>query len=217
MSTSPHSRVQTPLHRRRTTISGQAPASRSICGSIQSPATSGAAHAYRLRALRRAPTHARHHAPPTDGDRRTASGARCVGSGCPVGGEVGGPCQPPPVPPNATTSPRDGLRAPVQTAHQPPPRGRRRRDNDRPTPPGPACRGGFLAVATHNVLAEISANLRRGRPETTTVHLCIPRNAACATILGRLFGLRDAARILGRLFGLRDAARPRTLIRFGLV
>ena len=80
MSTSPHSRFQTPLHRRRTTISGQAPASRSICGSIQSPATSGAAHAYRLRALRRAPTHARHHAPPTDGDRRTASGARCVGA-----------------------------------------------------------------------------------------------------------------------------------------
>ena len=119
MSTSPHSRFQTPLHRRRTTISGQAPASRSICGSIQSPATSGAAHAYRLRALRRAPTHARHHAPPTDGDRRTASGARCVGSGCPVGGEVGGPCQPPRVPPNATTSPRDGLRAPVQAAHRP--------------------------------------------------------------------------------------------------
>ena len=63
---------------------------------------------------------------------------------------IGVPCQPPPVPPNATTSPRDGLRAPVQAAHRPPSRGRRRRDNDRPTPPGPACRGGFLAVATHN-------------------------------------------------------------------
>ena len=34
-------------------------------------------------------------------------------------------------------------------------------------------RGGFLAVATHNKLAEISTNLRRGRPETTTVHICI--------------------------------------------
>ena len=31
------------------------------------------------------------------------------------------------------------------------------------------------------VLAEISTNLRRGRPETATVHICILRNAACAT------------------------------------
>ena len=45
---------------------------------------------------------------------------------------------------DATTSPRDGLRAPVQAAHRPPSRDRRRRGNDRPTPPGPACNeGGF--------------------------------------------------------------------------
>ena len=79
MSTSPHSRFQTPLHRRRTTISGQAPASRSICGSMRLPATSSTEHAYQPRATRRAPTLARHHAPPTGGNRRTASGARCVG------------------------------------------------------------------------------------------------------------------------------------------
>ena len=58
--------------------------------------------------------------------------------------QVGVPCQPPPVPPNATTSTRAGLRAPVQAAHRPPSRDRRRRDNDRPVPPGPACNeGGF--------------------------------------------------------------------------
>ena len=74
------SKLETQLHHRRTTISSQAPASRSICGSMHSPATSSTAHAYRLRATRRAPTLARHHAPPTDGNRRTASGARCVGA-----------------------------------------------------------------------------------------------------------------------------------------
>ena len=80
MPTSPHGRFQTQLHRRRRTISSQAPASRSICGSMQSPATSGTAHAYQPRASRRAPTLARHHAPPTGGNRRTASGARCMGA-----------------------------------------------------------------------------------------------------------------------------------------
>ena len=43
------------------------------------PATSSTEHAYQPRATRRAPTLARHHAPPTGGNRRTASGARCVG------------------------------------------------------------------------------------------------------------------------------------------
>ena len=92
-------------------------------------------------------------------------------SGCPVRGEVGVPCQPPPVPPNATTSPRDGLRAPVQAAHRPHSRGRRRRDNDRPTPPGPACNdGGFLAVATHN---SARGDLHKSLPGET-------RNGACS-------------------------------------
>ena len=36
--------------------------------------------AARARPARPAGTLARHHAPPTDGDRRTASGARCVGA-----------------------------------------------------------------------------------------------------------------------------------------
>ena len=78
---------------------------------------------------------------------------------------------PPPVPPNATTSPRDGLRAPVQAAHRPPPRGRRRRDNDRPTPPGPACRGGFLAVATHN---SARGDLHKSPPGETRNGDCSP-------------------------------------------
>ena len=176
MSTSPHRRFQTQPHRRRRTISSQAPASRSICGSMHSPATSSTAHAYRLRATLCAPTLARHHAPPTGGNRRTASGARCDTlrgrSGCPVRGEVGVPCQPPRVPPNATTSPRDGLRAPVQAAHRPPSRGRRRRDNDRPTPPGPACNGGgFLAVATHN---NARGDLHKSPPGETRNGDCSP-------------------------------------------
>ena len=60
--------------------------------------------------------------------------------GCPVGGEVGVPCQPPPAPLNATTSTRGSLLAAGRDTQRPPSRGRRRRDNDRPAPPGPACK-----------------------------------------------------------------------------
>ena len=49
---------------------------------------------------------------------------------------------------DATTSPRDGLRAPVQAAHRPPSRGRRRRDNDRPAPSGTDVQRGGFAVGT---------------------------------------------------------------------
>ena len=88
-------------------------------------------------------------------------------SGCPVRDEVGVPCQPPPVPPNATTSPRDGLRAPVQAAHRPPSRGRRRRDNDRPAPPGTGVQRGGFAVGT-------CADLHKSPPGETRNGDCSP-------------------------------------------
>ena len=46
-----------------------------------------------------------------------------------------------------------------------------------PPLPEPECNEEVLPLG----LAQIFTNLRRGRPETVTVHLCILRNAACAT------------------------------------
>ena len=82
------------------------------------------------------------HAPPMDSDRTQHGGgaARSGRPDWPVGGEVGVPCQPPPAPLNATTSPRWQPPGRCHAARRSPSRGRRRRDNDRPAPPGPACK-----------------------------------------------------------------------------
>ena len=82
-------------------------------------------------------------ADPLRDKRRPAQGNRGAlrrRPGCTVGGEVGVPCQPPPTPPNATTSTRGSLLAAARDTQRPPSRGRRRRDNDRPAHPGPACK-----------------------------------------------------------------------------
>ena len=116
-------------------------------GQRWSTTTPGTTRAPRPCTTHRTAAHTRQHPPRTTLGRTPAhsNGARVERApGLAGRAEVGVPCQPPPVPPNATTSPRDGLRAPVQAAHRPPSRDRRRRDNDRPVPPGPACNeGGF--------------------------------------------------------------------------
>ena len=94
-------------------------------------------------------------ADPLRDKRRPAQGNRGAlrrRPGCTVGGEVGVPCQPPPTPPNATTSTRGSLLAAARDTQRPPSRGRRRRDNDRPAPPGTGVQRGGFAVGTRGDL-----------------------------------------------------------------
>ena len=121
--------------------------------------------------------HARTSTPRTAHAQRPAGAPRRCPL-CPVGSEIGVPCQPAPAQLKSTPMPHDSLMAAGRDTHRPPSRDRRRRDNDRSTLPD---RRATRRVSSRCDLQEISTNLRRGRPETATVHLCILRNAACAT------------------------------------
>ena len=122
--------------------------------------------------------HARTSTPRTAHAQRPARARRVGAHSARSGGEIGVPCQPAPAQLKSTPMPRDSLMAAGRDTHRPPSRDRRRRDNDRSTLPD---RRATRRVSSRCDLQEISTNLRRGRPETATVHLCIPRNAACAT------------------------------------
>ena len=124
-------------------------------GQCRSPTTSNTTHAHRPRATRRATTRAQHatHRPWTATAPNTGGGAALSGRpDWPVGGEVGVPCQPPPAPLNATTSPRWQPPGRCHAARRSPSRGRRRRDNDRPAPPGTGVQRGGFAVGTRGDL-----------------------------------------------------------------
>ena len=131
---------------------------------------------YQPRAMRRAPTLARHHAPPTDGHRRTASGARCVGAQA-ARSVARSACHDNLHQYHRTPQP---ARVTVSVRWSRPPTGHRRAaggDATTTAPPLPdrrATRGVSSRCDPQQLmLAEISTKLRRGRPETTTVHICI--------------------------------------------
>ena len=152
-------------------------------GQCRSPTTSNTTHAHRPRATRRATTRAQHatHRPWTATAPNTGGGAAL--SGRTAGRGRGRRAMP------AATSTTERHDQPAMAAswplsRRPPvtiarPAATRQR-SPRPSRPG-VQRGGFLAVATIRARGDLHKISAGERLETVTVHLCILRNAACAT------------------------------------
>ena len=122
-----------------------------------------------------------HHAQPSVGRRRTATVHASSGHlAWPV--EPRSACRASLHQYHRTPQP---ARVTVSVRRSRPPTGHRRATGGDATTTAPslpdrrATRGVSSRCDLQQVLAEISTNLRRGRHETATVHLCIPRNAAC--------------------------------------